>query len=66
MVLKLSDTSFEEDEIKRTKSAMENARRNEKSGSSPGAGLSTADEQAEAAYADLILTSMDQRLNFCD
>lgn len=28
---------------------------------SPGGGLATADEQSDAAYADLILTSMDQR-----
>jgi hypothetical protein len=28
---------------------------------SPGAGLQTADEQADAAYADLINTTMDQR-----
>ena len=41
--------------------AMENARKNEKSYSSPGAGLLTADEQSDAAYADLINTSMDQR-----
>lgn len=41
--------------------AMKNARDNEGSGTSPGAGLPTADEQADAAYADLINTSMDQR-----
>jgi hypothetical protein len=41
--------------------AMENARNCEKQGLSPGAGLCTAEEQAEAAYADLINTSMDQR-----
>jgi len=41
--------------------AMKNARDNEGSGTSPGAGLSTADEQADAAYADLINSSMDQR-----
>ena len=41
--------------------AMKNARDNEGSGTSPGAGLPTAEEQAEAAYADLINTSMDQR-----
>ena len=41
--------------------AMKNARDNEGRGTSPGAGLPTADEQADAAYADLINTSMDQR-----
>eukprot|EP00607_Mallomonas_marina_P007244 CAMPEP_0182418028 /NCGR_PEP_ID=MMETSP1167-20130531/2484_1 /TAXON_ID=2988 /ORGANISM="Mallomonas Sp, Strain CCMP3275" /LENGTH=125 /DNA_ID=CAMNT_0024591981 /DNA_START=211 /DNA_END=588 /DNA_ORIENTATION=- len=41
--------------------AMENARKGASDKLSPGAGLSTAEEQAEAAYADLINTSMDQR-----
>jgi hypothetical protein len=41
--------------------AMANARKNTVSNSSPGAGLATADEQSDAAYADLINTSMDQR-----
>ena len=41
--------------------AMSNARENAKKGLSPGAGLATADEQSDAAYADLINTSMDQR-----
>lgn len=43
------------------KKAMLNARKNLESNSSPGAGLATADEQSDAAYADLINTSMDQR-----
>ena len=33
----------------------------ERNGLSPGAGLPTAEEQAEAAYADLINTSVSQR-----
>jgi hypothetical protein len=41
--------------------AMKNARENQKKGLSPGAGLATADEQSDAAYADLINTSMDQK-----
>jgi len=40
---------------------MSNARENAKQGLSPGAGLATADEQSDAAYADLINTSMDQK-----
>mmetsp|Transcript_29238 Transcript_29238/g.49070 ORF Transcript_29238/g.49070 Transcript_29238/m.49070 type:complete len:164 (-) Transcript_29238:1284-1775(-) len=48
-------------EKENTRVAMENARKSYQSGLSPGAGLATADEQAEAAYADLINTSMDQR-----
>ena len=43
------------------KKAMENARINSKTNTSPGAGLLTAEEQSEAAYADLINTTMDQR-----
>ncbi|KAG5188825.1 hypothetical protein JKP88DRAFT_25051 [Tribonema minus] len=41
--------------------ALDNARRNLEEGKSPGAGLATAEEQADAAYADLILTSVDQK-----
>jgi len=41
--------------------AMSNARENAAKGLSPGAGLATADEQSDAAYADLINTSMDQK-----
>lgn len=44
-----------------TAKAMAAARECEAAGLSPGAGLATAEEQAEAAYADLINTSMDQR-----
>jgi len=40
---------------------MENARNCAARGLSPGAGLLTADEQSDAAYADLINTSMDQK-----
>lgn len=41
--------------------ALENARMNIQQNVSPGAGLLTADEQSDAAYADLINTSMEQR-----
>ena len=41
--------------------AMENARNSASSKLSPGAGLMTAEEQAEAAFGDLINTSIDQR-----
>lgn len=41
--------------------AFRNARKNLDEKSSPGAGLETADEQAQAAYADLIITTFDQR-----
>ena len=41
--------------------ALNDARQCESKGLSPGAGLSTADEQSDAAYADLINTSIDQR-----
>ena len=41
--------------------SMKNARKCSDRGLSPGAGLATADEQSDAAYADLINTSMDQR-----
>ena len=53
-----SDSGIEanEDLVK----AMKNARNNAAKKSSPGAGLD-AFESAEAAYADLINTSMDQR-----
>lgn len=42
--------------------AMKNARKSEQNKLSPGAELLSADEQSDAAYADLINTSMDQRL----
>jgi len=45
-------------EIDKLTRAMENARRNERLGFSPGAGLSS-EESAEAAFADLINTSND-------
>ena len=41
--------------------AMENARNSSKKFKSPGAGLPTAEEQADAAFGDLINTSMDQQ-----
>ena len=44
-----------------TSKAMAAARQCAAKGLSPGAGLETADEQADAAYADLINTSIDQR-----
>lgn len=40
---------------------MMDARKSQESGLSPGAQMMTADEQSDAAYADLINTSMDQR-----
>lgn len=58
MMMMMSVRDGDDDSIVR---AMKNARDNEGSGTSPGAGLPTADEQADAAYADLINTSMDQR-----
>ena len=44
-----------------TAKAMAAARQCAAKGLSPGAGLETADEQSDAAYADLINTSIDQR-----
>ena len=44
-----------------TRKALSQARECEAKGLSPGAGLPTAEEQAEAAFADLINTSADQR-----
>ena len=41
------------------RSGIKNARDNLEAKTSPGAGLATAEEQAEAAYADLIVTSID-------
>jgi hypothetical protein len=41
--------------------AITDARRNLEQGVSPGAGLATAEEQAEAAFADLLVTSIDQK-----
>ena len=43
------------------KKAMDNARKSSMGGVSPGAQCLSADEQSDAAYADLINTSMDQR-----
>ena len=50
----------EENDVALTES-MRKARICESNGLSPGAGLATADEQSDAAYADLINTSIDQR-----
>ena len=58
-LLESKDVNNEKENIKK---AMENARVNSKTNTSPGAGLLTAEEQSEAAYADLINTTMDQRL----
>ena len=41
--------------------AMANARVNMAEGRSPGAGLESAFDQAEAAFADLIVTSVDDQ-----
>ena len=57
--LKLSSTSNEKMISENLKSAMMNARKNQISNKSPGSGLGTADEQSDAAYADLINTSID-------
>lgn len=55
----LSDNNSIENE--KLVESMEKARQCANKGLSPGAGLATADEQSDAAYADLINTSMDQR-----
>eukprot|EP01038_Epipyxis_sp_PR26KG_P017207 gene17207-23708_t len=57
----ISDTNTPSDEAEITIKAMASARKNQQEGLSPGAGLPTAEEQAEAAYADLINTTIDQR-----
>lgn len=49
------------DEVEKTRIAMLNARKNSATKTSPGANLSTAEEQAEAAFADIINTSMEQQ-----
>jgi hypothetical protein len=58
-------TGNEDDSLKEEKLATERAlaaaRACEAQGLSPGAGLATAEEQADAAYADLINTTMDQQ-----
>jgi hypothetical protein len=59
--LESGDDSAGDAEDPQLTEAMQNARDCASSGLSPGAGLATADEQADAAYADLINTSMDQR-----
>lgn len=41
--------------------AIENARANLAAGKSPGAGLESAYDQADAAFADLIVTSVDDQ-----
>ena len=45
--------------LENLKSALNNARTNLDEQTSPGAGLESAEEQAEAAFADLLLTSLD-------
>lgn len=59
-VLSGSDGSRGDDGIDLEK-AMANARANLGEGRSPGAGLESAYDQADAAYADLILTSVDDQ-----
>ena len=61
ILLSNKDNKEIESPIENTKVAMSNARMNEKNKRSPGADLQTADEQADAAYADLLNTSLDQR-----
>jgi len=56
-----NDSNEDDDDDAKLSDSMKNARDCERSGLSPGAGLQTADEQSDAAYADLINTSMDQR-----
>jgi len=55
------DGNDDDAELARLKRAMEAAKRNELQGESPGAGLETAEEQAYAAFADLINTSAAQQ-----
>ena len=56
-----SDDKEQLSEWESIREAMKNARKSNSQGLSPGAQLLTADEQSDAAYADLINTSMDQR-----
>eukprot|EP00596_Hydrurales_sp_CCMP1899_P001474 CAMPEP_0119051098 /NCGR_PEP_ID=MMETSP1177-20130426/72830_1 /TAXON_ID=2985 /ORGANISM="Ochromonas sp, Strain CCMP1899" /LENGTH=120 /DNA_ID=CAMNT_0007030189 /DNA_START=195 /DNA_END=556 /DNA_ORIENTATION=+ len=56
--LKIEDEGYTSEE---TAKAMEAARQCAANGLSPGAGLPTAEEQSEAAYADMINTTMDQK-----
>lgn len=49
------------DEDIKLSNSMKQARECETKGLSPGGGLATAEEQSDAAYADLINTSIDQR-----
>jgi len=49
-----SPSAVESDGLRK---ALESAKKNRSDKTSPGAGLQSAEEQAEAAYADLILTS---------
>ena len=57
---KITVTKNEDVDLSLTESLLK-ARECADAGLSPGAGLSTADEQSDAAYADLILGSMDQQ-----
>ena len=53
------DSAGESKSLENLKSALNNARTNLDEQTSPGAGLESAEEQAEAAFADLLLTSLD-------
>ena len=54
------NVQVDEDEMDMNHALM-NARLNIEERRSPGAGLKSADEQSDAAYADLINTTMEQR-----
>ncbi|CAM9176668.1 unnamed protein product [Pylaiella littoralis] len=56
-----SDNSSDGDGVIDLNSAMANARANLAAGTSPGAGLESAFDQADAAFADLIVTSIDSQ-----
>lgn len=55
------NSSENSENVSDLKAAMDKARMCQSNNLSPGAGLLTADEQSDAAFADLINTSMDQR-----
>lgn len=58
---KQSSNKEDADNVSELERALRNARSNIASSSSPGAGLGSADDQSDAAYADLINTTMEQR-----
>ncbi|CAM9804993.1 unnamed protein product [Ectocarpus fasciculatus] len=60
LTLKSGEAESSSDDIDLS-SAMANARANLAAGTSPGAGLESAFDQADAAFADLIVTSVDDQ-----